>query len=88
MTCLMTAMPNDNQLRRLFAQNIGEDKRRMRLDLLAMYRLAPNVDADIHDPSMQRFHASRVLTLSIVVGLVITFDIGQHWQCCDIYKES
>jgi hypothetical protein len=66
----MTTVPNDTQLRRLFAQNIGEDSANDLMNFLATYRLAPNVDLILADPSGAPIAREPSVNYAVIVGLV------------------
>jgi hypothetical protein len=66
----MNPMPKDTQLRRLFAQNIGEDNSDALMNFLATYRLAPNVDAIMIDPMNVHVPHEPSINYAIGVGLV------------------
>jgi hypothetical protein len=66
----MPTMPNDVQLRRLLAQNIGEDAANDLMNYLVTYRLAPSIGAILADPAGHSVPREPSVNFAIVVGLV------------------
>jgi MoxR-like ATPase len=66
----MAKVPNDVQLRRLIAHNVGDDCANDILHYLATYRLAPNISAIIADPDNHPVPREPGTNFAIGVGLV------------------
>lgn len=66
----MATMPNDTQLRRLLAQNVGDDCANDIMNFLVTYRLAPSIGAILADPAGHSVPREPSVNFAIVVGLV------------------
>ena len=72
----MATMPNDTQLRRLLAQNVGDDCANDIMNFLVTYRLAPSIGAILSDPAGHSVPREPSVNFAIVVGLVSRLTLG------------
>jgi hypothetical protein len=72
----MANAPNDTQLRRLIAQNVGDDAADAFMVFLATYRLVPNVDLILRDPVNASIPREPSTKYAINVALVSRLTLG------------